>query len=95
MNPIERSGQGSESARDRLYAAIEEPGVYEDPRDIHDLIDAFAQSWRARAEVAEHEIAAARKYAAEMRQFCSPHGVSVHYADQLIAVMDRAKGGYA
>ena len=39
------------------------------------------------------EVAAARKYAAEMRDFCSPHGVSVDYADQLEAVMDRAKEG--
>jgi hypothetical protein len=38
------------------------------------------------------EVAAARKFASEMRDFCSPHGVSVHYADQLEAAMDRAKG---
>ncbi|MDX2838019.1 hypothetical protein PV377_03195 [Streptomyces ipomoeae] len=37
------------------------------------------------------EVAAARKYAAEMRDFCSPHSVSVHYADQLTEAMDRAK----
>lgn len=37
------------------------------------------------------EVAAARKYAGEMRAFCSPHGVSVHYADQLEYAMDRAK----
>lgn len=37
------------------------------------------------------EVAAARKFAAEMRDFCSPHGVSVDYADQLEAAMDRAK----
>lgn len=41
----------------------------------------------------EREVAAARTYAAEMRDFCSPHGVSVHYADQLEAAMDRAKEG--
>lgn len=39
------------------------------------------------------EVAAARKYAAEMREFCSPHGVAKDYADNLIAVMDRAKEG--
>jgi hypothetical protein len=39
------------------------------------------------------EVAAAREYAAEMRDFASPHGVSVHYADQLVQVMDRAKDG--
>ncbi|MEU5322948.1 hypothetical protein AB0G67_40290 [Streptomyces sp. NPDC021056] len=37
------------------------------------------------------EVAAARKYAAEMRDFCSPHGVAKDYADDLIAAMDRAK----
>lgn len=39
----------------------------------------------------EAEIAAARQYAEEMRGFCSPHGVSVHYADQLVEAMDRAR----
>jgi hypothetical protein len=38
------------------------------------------------------EVAAARKFAAEMREFCSPHGVAVDYADRLIEAMDRAKG---
>lgn len=51
------------------------------------------QVWQERAEAAKREAAAARKYAAEMREFCSPHGVSVHYADQLIEVMDRAREG--
>jgi hypothetical protein len=37
------------------------------------------------------EVAAARKFAAEMRDFCSPHGVSVDYADRLLEAMDRAK----
>jgi hypothetical protein len=30
-----------------------------------------------------------------MRDFCSPHGVSVDYADRLIEAMDRAKEGQA
>jgi hypothetical protein len=37
------------------------------------------------------EVAAARKFAGEMRDFCSPHGVSVGYADRLLEAMDRAK----
>lgn len=41
------------------------------------------------------EVAAARKYAGEMRDFCSPHGVSVHYAAQLLEAMDQAKEGKA
>ena len=48
---------------------------------------------RRRAEAAEREVAAARKFATEMRDFCSPHGVAVDYADRLIEAMDRAKEG--
>ncbi len=39
------------------------------------------------------EVAAARKFAGEMRDFCSPHGVAVDYADRLVEAMDRAKEG--
>lgn len=39
------------------------------------------------------EVAAARQFAGEMRDFCSPHGVAVDYADRLIEAMDRAKEG--
>ncbi|MFJ2004727.1 hypothetical protein [Streptomyces chartreusis] len=38
------------------------------------------------------EIAAARQFADQMREYCSPHGVSGMYADRLIDAMDRAKG---
>lgn len=48
---------------------------------------------RRRAEAAEREVAAARKFAAEMRNFCSPHGIAADYADRLIEAMDRAKAG--
>jgi hypothetical protein len=48
---------------------------------------------RQRAEAAEREVAAARQFAAEMRDFCSPHGVATDYADRLIEAMDRAKEG--
>lgn len=51
------------------------------------------EALRRRAEAAEREVAAARKFAAEMRDFCSPHDVSVGYADRLIEAMDRAKEG--
>jgi hypothetical protein len=39
----------------------------------------------------KEEVAAARKFAAEMRNFCSPHGVAADYADRLVEAMDRAK----
>jgi hypothetical protein len=53
------------------------------------------EALRKRAEAAEREVAAARKFAAEMREFCSPHGVAADYADQLVEAMDRAKEGQA
>lgn len=37
------------------------------------------------------EVAAARKFAAEMRDFCSPHAIAADYADRLVEAMDRAK----
>jgi hypothetical protein len=37
------------------------------------------------------EVAAARQFAGEMREFCSPHGVATDYADRLLEAMDRAK----
>ncbi len=40
---------------------------------------------------ARAEASAAREFAAEMRDFCSPHGVATDYADRLIEAMDRAK----
>jgi hypothetical protein len=43
-------------------------------------------------EALRAEVAAARKFAGEMRDFCSPHGVAADYADRLIETMDRAKG---
>jgi hypothetical protein len=45
----------------------------------------------AELKQARAEVAAAREYAEAMRNFCSPHGVSVHYAEQLVQAMDRAK----
>jgi len=53
------------------------------------------EALRERAERAEREVAAARQFAAEMRDFCSPHGVATDYADRLVEVMDRAKEGPA
>lgn len=41
------------------------------------------------------EVEAARKFAGDMRDFCSPHGVAADYADRLIESMDRAKAAGA
>lgn len=44
-------------------------------------------------EALRREVAAARTYAEEMREFCSPHGLSADYAKQLLQRMDRAREG--
>jgi hypothetical protein len=41
------------------------------------------------------EMEAARKFAGEMRDFCSPHGVATDYADRLLEAMDRARDSQA
>lgn len=67
--------------------------LLEDAPDTQEWVPALASAILPLVQHLEAEVAAARKYAEEMRQFCSPHGVSVHYADQLVEVMDRAKDG--
>lgn len=44
-------------------------------------------------EVLRAEVAAAREFAGEMRDFCSPHAVAADYADRLLESMDRAREG--
>jgi hypothetical protein len=61
--------------------------------DTQEWVTALAAAILPLVRPLEEEVAAARKYAAEMRDFCSPHGVSVHYADQLVEAMDRAREG--
>lgn len=69
--------------------------LLEDSPNTQEWVPALADALLPLVQQPEREVAAARKYADEMRDFCSPHGVSVHYADQLVEVMDRAKGGLA
>lgn len=56
---------------------------------------AAGEAAEKRARELEAEVAAARRFAGEMRDFCSPHGVAVDYADRLLEAMDRAKEGQA
>lgn len=65
--------------------------LLEDTPDTQEWVPALADALLRAVRPLEAEAAAAREYAAEMRDFCSPHGVSVHYADQLVEAMDRAK----
>ena len=67
--------------------------LLEDTPDTQERVPALAAAILPLVQHLGAEVAAARKYADEMRGFCSPHGVSVHYAEQLIEAMDRAKSG--
>jgi hypothetical protein len=58
--------------------------------DLEDVIRQVGEADRKQLASLRAEVAAARKFAAEMREFCSPHGVATDYADRLVEVMDRA-----
>ncbi|MBV6697470.1 hypothetical protein KV557_10070 [Kitasatospora aureofaciens] len=49
----------------------------------------IAHDQLTRAEQAEVCIAAVRALAADMRTWCSPHGIAVDYADRIDEVLDR------
>jgi len=59
--------------------------------DLEDVIRQVGEVERGETAALRAEAAAARKFAEEMRDFCSPHAVAADYADQLIEAMDRAK----
>lgn len=67
--------------------------LLEDTPETQEWVPALAAAILPLVQRLEAEVAAARKYADEMGGFCSPHGVSVHYAEQLVEAMDRAKAG--
>lgn len=69
--------------------------LLEDDPEAQDWVPALADAILPVVQRPEAEVSAARKFTEEMRGFCSPHGVSVHYADQLVEAMDRAKAGQA
>jgi hypothetical protein len=81
---------------DAVLEALEE---FLDIGDAEAWCKSCRRVWEGKAHQcespAEREVAAARKFAAEMRDFCSPHGVATDYADRLIASMDRAKEAQA
>ena len=84
--------RAKEHQLDGIRRALCDAGFMEedDPYGHADLADVIRQAGSLVGPLLA-EVAAARKYAGEMREFASPHGVSVHYADQLLEVMNRAK----
>jgi hypothetical protein len=61
--------------------------------DLEDVIRQVGEVERGEIAALRAEVAAARKFAAEMRDFCSPHAVAADYADRLLDAMDRAQEG--
>lgn len=91
-----KARRGKEQQLDGIRRALCDAGFMEDddPFGHADLADVVRQAGELVGPLLA-EVKAARKFAAEMRGFCSPHGVSVDYADRLEAAMDRAKEGAA
>lgn len=84
--------RAKEHQLDGIRRALCDAGFMEDddPYSHADLADVIRQAGDL-VDPLLREVAAARKFAGEMREFCSPHGVAVDYADRLIEAMDRAK----
>lgn len=82
------------SSSDGVLVAYEGGGIVRG-EDVEFAISArnHLPTLLADVESLRAEVAAGRQFAAEMRDFCSPHGVAVDYADRLIEAMDRAKEG--
>jgi hypothetical protein len=91
-----KSRRAKEHQLDGIRRALCDAGFMEedDPYGHADLDEVIRQAGSLVGPLLA-EVKAARKYAGEMREFASPHGVSVHYADQLLEAMDRAKEGRA
>jgi hypothetical protein len=89
-----KARRAKEHQLDGIRRALCDAGFMEedDPYSHADLDEVIQQAGTLVGPLIA-EVAAARKFAGEMRDFCSPYGVSVDYADQLIAAMDRAKEG--
>lgn len=89
-----KARRAKEHELDGIRRALCDAGFMEedDPYSHADLADVIRQAGELVGPLLA-EVAAARKYAGEMRDFCSPHGVAKDYADSLIAAMDRAKEG--
>jgi hypothetical protein len=63
--------------------------------DQHLILMSVGREEQNELKALRAEVTAARKFAGEMRDFCSPHGVSADYADRLLEAMDRVKEGKA
>ena len=86
--------RAKEHELDGIRRALCDAGFMEDddPYGHADLADVIRQAGElVRPLLAE--VKAARQFAEEMSNFCSPHGVATDYAERLIRAMDRAKEG--
>lgn len=92
-----KARRAKEHQLDGIRRALCDAGFMEDDdpyshADLEDVIRQVGEVDRKEMAALRAEVAAARTFAAEMREFCSPHGVATDYADRLLDAMDRAKG---
>ena len=89
-----RERRAKEHELDGIRRAMCDAGFMgdDDPYGHADLADVIRQAGGL-VEPLLREVAAARKFAAEMSNFCSPYGVAADYAGRLVEAMDRAKEG--
>jgi hypothetical protein len=87
-----KARRAKEHQLDGIRRALCDAGFMEeeDPYGHADLDEVIRQAGTLVGQLIA-EVDAARKFAGEMRDFCFTCGVSVHYADQLLESMDRAK----
>jgi hypothetical protein len=87
-----KARRAKEHQLDDIRRALCDAGFMEDddPYSHADLAEVIRQAGELVGPL-RAEVAAARKFAGEMRDFCSPHAVAADYADQLEAAMNRAK----
>jgi hypothetical protein len=93
--------QYADAIRDVMLLGLQDAELHDEPgrERILDWVDWISKTVAGVRDMelaqARAEAAAARKFAGEMRDFCSPHGVAMGYADRLVEAMDRAKEGKA
>ncbi|MFF1574845.1 hypothetical protein ACFVWR_19060 [Leifsonia sp. NPDC058292] len=92
-----KARRAKEHQLDGIRRALCDAGFMEDDdayghADLEGVVRSVGEVERKEIVALCAEVAAARQFAGEMRDFCSPHGVAIGYADRLLEAMDRAKG---
>jgi hypothetical protein len=91
-----KARRAKEHQLDGVRRALCDAGYMEDDdpyghADLEGVIRQVGEVDRKQLASLRAEVTAARQFAGEMRDFCSPHAVAADYADRLLEAMDRAK----